>query len=49
MVDNVPKAENNAMSLNDKQLPTKQLLYNHLPPISQTIQVRQVRHARNCW
>ena len=27
----------------------KQLLYGHLSPISQTIQVKQARHARHCW
>ena len=32
-----------------KQHPTKQQLYSHLPPISQTIQVRQTRHAGHCW
>ena len=28
-----------------KQHPTKQKSYNHLPPISQTIQVRQAKHT----
>ena len=28
-----------------KQHPTKQQLYCHLPPISQTIQERQAKHA----
>ena len=28
--------------------PTKQLLYNHQPPIAKTIKVRQTRHAGNC-
>ena len=32
-----------------KQHPTKHHLYGHLPPISKTIQIRQTRHARNCW
>ena len=32
-----------------KQNPTKQQLYGHLPPISQTIQVRWVRHIGHCW
>ena len=31
-----------------KHQPTKQLLYGHLPPILQTIQIRQARHARLC-
>ncbi len=32
-----------------KQHPTKQQIYGHLPPISQTIQVRRTRHAEHCW
>ena len=28
---------------------TKQLLYNHLPPIRKTIQDRQTRHVGHCW
>ena len=32
-----------------KQHAKKQKLYGHLPPISQTIQVRQTRHAGHCW
>ena len=32
-----------------KQHLTKQQLYNHLPPILPTIQVRQARHAGHCW
>ena len=32
-----------------KQYPTKeQQLYGHLPPISQTIQVRQTRYVEHC-
>ena len=31
-----------------KQHPPKQQLYGHLPPISQTIQVRRTRHAGHC-
>ena len=31
------------------QHPTKHQLYGHLPPISQTIQVRRVRHSGHCW
>ena len=30
------------------QQPTKQQLNGHLPPISQTIQVRQTRHEGHC-
>ena len=29
--------------------PTKQQLYGHRPHISKTIQIRQTRHAGNCW
>ena len=32
-----------------KQHPTKQQLYCHLPPISQTIQVGRTRDADHCW
>ena len=32
-----------------KQHCIKQQLYSHLPPISQTIQVRQARHAEHYW
>ena len=32
-----------------KQPLTKQQLYDHLPPISQTIHVRWTRHAGHCW
>ena len=28
---------------------TKQQLYGYLPPISQTIQIRQTRHSVHCW
>ena len=29
--------------------PTKHQLYDHLPPITKTIQVRRNRHAGHCW
>ena len=32
-----------------RQHPTKHQLYGHLPPITQTIQVRRTRHAGHCW
>ena len=32
-----------------KQPLTKQQLYSHLPPISQTIQVRQVKYSMHSW
>ena len=32
-----------------KQYPTKQKLYDHLPPISKTIQVKRTRHVRHSW
>ena len=31
------------------QHPTKQQLYGHLPPISNTIQTRRARHVGHCW
>ena len=32
-----------------RQHPTRHQLYGHLPPITETIQVRQSRHAAHCW
>ena len=32
-----------------RQQPTKQQLYGHLPPITQTIKVRRTRNAGHCW
>ena len=32
-----------------RQHPTKQQLYDHLPPITKTIKVRWTRHAGHCW
>ena len=32
-----------------RQLPTRQQLYGHLPPITKTIQFRRNRHAGHCW
>ena len=32
-----------------QQHPTRHQLYGHLPPITETIQVRRTRHAGHCW
>ena len=32
-----------------RQHPTRLQLYGHLPPITETIQVRRTRHAGHCW
>ncbi len=32
-----------------RQHPTRHQLYGHLPPITKTIQVRRIRHARHYW
>ena len=32
-----------------RQHPTKHQLYDHLPPITETIQIRRTRHAGHCW
>ena len=32
-----------------QQHPTRHQLYGHLPPITNTIQVRWTRHAGHCW
>ena len=37
------------LNKSERQHPTKQQLYGHLPPITKTIQVRRTRHAEYCW
>ena len=37
------------LNMSWKQNPTKHQLYDHLPPITKTIQVRRTRHAGHCW
>ena len=32
-----------------RQHPIKQQLYDHLPPVTKTIEVRRTRHAWHCW
>ena len=32
-----------------RKYPTRHQLYDHLPPITKTIQVRRTRHAWHCW
>ena len=32
-----------------RQPPTKQQLYDHLPPVTKAIKVRWTRHAGHCW
>ena len=32
-----------------QQYPTKKQRNGHLPPISQTVQVRRIRHTEHCW
>ena len=32
-----------------RQHPTRHQLYDHLPPITKTVQVRRPRHAGHCW
>ena len=32
-----------------QQHPTRRKLYDHLPPITKTIQARRTRHAGHCW
>ena len=32
-----------------QQHPTRHQLFDHLPPITKTIQVRRTRHAGHCW
>ena len=37
------------LNKSQRQHPTKQLLYGHLPPIMKTIKVRRTRHAGHYW
>ncbi len=32
-----------------RQHPTQHQLYDHLPPITKTLQVRRIKHAGYCW
>ncbi len=32
-----------------RQHPRRHQLYDHLPPITKTIQIRRARHAGHCW
>ena len=32
-----------------REHPTRHQLYSHLPPITNTIQIRRTRHAGHCW
>ena len=32
-----------------RQHPTKHQIYGHLPPITETIQVRRTSHSGHCW
>ena len=36
------------LNMSRRQHPTKQQLYGYLPPITKTIQVRQIRHVGHC-
>ena len=46
---NYTKVLHTVLNKSTKLHTTKQQLYGHLPPISQTIQVRQTRHTGHCW
>ena len=37
------------LNWSSRQHPTKQQLYDHLPPITKTIQIRRTRHMEHCW
>ena len=47
--DNYTRLLQAILNMSRRQHPTKHLLYNHLPPITKTIQVRRTRHAGHCW
>ena len=37
------------LNKSSRQHPTKQQLYGYQPPITKTIKIRRIRHARHCW
>ena len=37
------------LNMSSGKYPTKQLLYDHLPPITKTIRVNWTTHAGHCW
>ena len=46
---NYPRMLRAILNKSWRQHPTRHQLYGHLPPITKTIQVRQIRHAGHCW
>ena len=32
-----------------RQHPTKEQVYDHLPPVTKTIEIRRTRHVGHCW
>ena len=47
--DNYTRMLRTILNKSRMQLPTKQQLYGHLPPITKTIKVRRTRHTGHCW
>ena len=47
--DNYTRILRTVLDKSWRQHPTKQQLYDHLPPIMKTIQVRRIRPAGHCW
>ena len=46
--DNYTRMLREILNKSWRQHPTRHQLYGHLPPITKTIQVRRIRHARHC-
>ena len=46
---NYPRMLRAILNKSWRQHPTRHQLYDHLPPITKTIQVRRTRHAGHCW
>ena len=47
--DNYTRMPRAILNMSWRQHPTKQQLYDHLPPIAKTIQARRTRHVGHCW
>ena len=47
--DNILNHLINKLRLIEKLLPANRSFFNHIPPITKTIQARRTRHAGHCW
>ena len=46
---NCPRMLRAILNKSYAQHPTKQQQYGHLPPISETTEMKRTRHTRHCW